>query len=230
MKYAVSLFAGLLVGVALFIVGLYLNPFSGRATVSPLAVSDERVMDLSFSLVPGDSILYTDHGESIVKPHPDRVAELWEKGVVETKLYVTPLSSSRGGLVGLGIKFFSKSEQTELIKGKAIANSDWHVYLPGQGTFFIEQTENFWPYIREVIVPARASSGDNWVGTFHSTTTNGPGALGTGRVTGGSGIFEGMDSESVEALTARGYSAVTGPVSMDGNLTIEMRSRAEPAE
>jgi len=29
-----------------------------------------------------------------------------------------------------------------------------------------------------------------------------------------------MTSESVESVTARGYSAVTGPVSMNGGLTI----------
>ena len=52
--------------------------------------------------------------------------------------------------------------------------------------------------------------------------TQGPGALGTGRVSGGSGNFAGMSSEAVETLTACAYSTSLGPVSMDGNLTITL--------
>jgi hypothetical protein len=230
MKYAFSLVLGLLVGAVLFVLGLYLNPFSGRATVSPLAVTSERVIDLSFSAVPGEGILYTDHGETVVKPHPERIAELWEPAVHETSVYVTTVANSRGGFAGLGIKLSSRSEQTAVVKGDAIANSVWHIYLRGQGTLLIDQTENFWSYIREVVIPARTSAGDNWVGSFHTITTNGPGSLGTARVTGGSGLFEGMTSESVEALTARGYSAISGPVSIDGNLTVELPELAAASE
>lgn len=230
MKYAISLVLGLLVGVALFVLGLYLNPFSGQATVSPLAVTNERVIDLSFSAVPGDGILYTDHGESIVTPHPERTTELWEPAVHGTSIYVTSVANGRGDFAGFGIKFSSKSEQTAILKGDAIANSAWHIYLPGQGTLMIDQTENFWSYIREVVIPARTSSGDNWVGSFHTITTNGPFSLGTARVTGGSGLFGGMTSESVEALTVRGYSALTGPASIDGNLTIELTELAAASE
>lgn len=220
MKHVISLLVGLVVGALLFVLGLYYNPFMGQPTVSPLAVTTDRIVDLSFSAVPGDAILYTDHGESITKPHPDRVAELWEATVVDTSVMVTTLQDSRGASAGLGIKFSSESEQTKLIKGEALVNSVWHVYLPGQGTFLIDQTENYWSYLRDVVIPARWSSGDNWRGTFHRIMTNGPGSLGSGRLTGGSGLFAGVDGESIESITARGYSAVTGPVSMSGNLTI----------
>ena len=230
MKYAISLVLGFLVGAVVFVVGLYLNPFSGQATVSPLSVTSERVIDLSFSAVPGDGVLYTDHGETVVTPHPERIAELWEPAVHETSIHVTKVESSRGEFAGIGIKFSSRSEQTAIVKGDVIANSAWHLYLPGQGTLLIDQTENFWSYIRGVVIPARTSAGDNWVGSFHTITTNGPGSLGTARVTGGSGLFDGMTSESVEALTARGYSANSGPVSVDGNLTVELAELAAASE
>jgi len=230
MKYAASLFAGLVLGAVMFLLGLYLNPFMGQATVSPLAVTDRQVMDLSYSAVPANGILYTDHGESVVTPHPDRVAELWEPTVVDTSVFVTELFDGRSNFAGIGIKYLSKSEQTELIKGEALANSVWHIFLPGQGTIMIDQTENFWSYIRDVVIPARTSSGDNWVGSFHSVTTSGPGALGTARLTGGSGVFAGLTSASVEAITVRGYSSASGPVSMDGNLTIELPEIAVATE
>ncbi|MBT8099040.1 MAG: hypothetical protein KJO82_04790 [Gammaproteobacteria bacterium] len=231
MKYAISIVLGLLTGAALFGAGFYFNPFVGQPSVSPLAVTTERVVDLSFSAVPADAILYTDHGESIVAPRPERVAELWEPAVHDTNVFVTALQDSRGGTAGIGIKMRSKSEATALIRGEALANSVWHIYLPGQGTMMIDQTENYWSYIRDVMIPARWSSGDNWRGTFHRVMTNGPGSLGTARVSGGSGDLAGVTTESVESLTAAGYSAATGPVAMEGGLTIaipQQRVASEP--
>lgn len=222
MKYAISLVLGLIIGAMLFLLGLYYNPFQGGPSVSPLAVTNDRVIEMSFSAVPGDALLYTDHGESKIVPHPDRVAELWEPAVVDTRLQVLMLEDSRGDVAGLGIKFLSDSESTALLNGEAVVNSVWHIYLPGKGTFMIDQTENYWTYIRDVVIPAHWSSGDNWRGTYHNIMTNGPGSLGTARLTGGSGIFEGLTSESIESLTARGYSAVNGPVRMTGSLAIAL--------
>ncbi len=222
MKYAISMGLGLITGAVLFALGLFYNPFVGQPSVSPLAVTDERVVDLSFSAVPADAILYTDHGETIVAPRPERVAELWEPAVYNTTLFVTLLEDSRGGTAGVGIKFQSDSEATKILEGEALANSVWHVYLPGKGTMLIDQTENYWSYIRDVVIPARWSSGNNWRGSFHRVMTSGPGSLGTARVSGGSGILSGIITESVESLTAAGYSAATGPVSMSGSLTISI--------
>ena len=219
MKYFASLFAGLITGAAIFLAGLYFNPFADQPTVSPLAVTDNPVMDLTFTAVPAESILYTDHGNSNISPLPDRVNELWEPAIEDTAILVTMLEDSQGG-AGIGIKYRSRSESTAVLRAEATANSVWHVYMPGRGTFMIDQTENFWSYIRDILIPARLSSGSSWRGTFHRITTSGPGSLGTARVTGGSGLFQGQTSESVESLTARGYSARSGPVSMEGSLTV----------
>ena len=219
MKYFVALLFGILTGGVLFALGLYYNPFAGQPAVSPLAVTNDRVLELSYSAVPAEAILFTDHGESNVEPIPDRVSELWEPAVVKTRILVTGLQDSGGGL-GVGIKFSSDSESSALLRGDALVNSAWHVYIADQGTFMIDQTENYWSYIRDIVIPAKWSSGDSWRGSFHRITTNGPGTLGTARVIGGSGYFAGIESESVESLTATGYSAVTGPVSMDGSLTV----------
>ena len=182
MKYLAALLLGMLTGSALFALGLYYNPFTGQPAVSPLAVTEDRVLDLSFSAVPAESILFTNHGESAVKPIPDRVSELWEPAVVKTRVLVTGLQDSRGG-IGVGIKFSSDTEYSALLRGEALVKSVWHVYIPDQGTFMIDQTENYWSYIRDIVIPARWSSGDSWRGSFHRITTSGPGSLGTARVT-----------------------------------------------
>ena len=222
MNYVISLLAGMLIGIALFLLGLYYNPFVGNPSVSPLAISDLDLVDLSYSLVPSDSIAFTNDGESHVKTHPARVLQLWEPAVNKTRGFATILADSRGEPAGLGVKFSSDSEETALIDGKVVVNSVWHIYLPKHGTFFLNQTENFWRYLRDIVIPARLSAGDNWRGTWHGITSSGPGALGTARVTGNTGVLSDTEAEAIESITARAYSAKTGPVGMTGNVTIAL--------
>ena len=202
MKYLLSMLIGVLLGASLFVAGMFYNPFTERQAVSPLAMTDDEHLNFTYTAVPGETILYTDNGESIINTHPDRVAELWEPAIVDTRIAVNLLTDSRGEAVGLGIKFSTDSEQTRLISSQVLVNSAWHIYVPGQGTLFVDQIENYWSYLREVVVPARWSSGDNWKGSFFRIMTQGPNALGTGRVTGGNGNFAGKSSEAVESLTA----------------------------
>ena len=222
MKYVISLATGMLIGIALFLMGLFYNPFVGNPSVSPLAVSDLDLVDLSYSLVPSESIVFTNNGESSAKTHPARVLELWEPTVSKTRGFVTILMDSRGEPAGLGVKFSSDSEETALIHGEALVHSVWHIYLPDRGTIFVDQTENFWPYVHDIVIPAQLSSGDNWRGTWHGIMSTGPGALGTARVTGNTGVLSSIEAEAVESITARAYSAITGPVGMNGNLTIAL--------
>jgi hypothetical protein len=227
MKYIVSLSGGMVIGIALFLLGLYYNPFVGNRGVSPLAVSDLDLVDLSYSLVPSESIVFTNDGESNVKTHPPRVLELWEPTLSKTRGLVTILANSRGEPAGIGVKFSSDSEETALIHGEALVNSVWHIYLPDRGTIFVDQTENYWPYVHDIVIPARLNSGDNWRGTWHGIMSTGPGALGTARVTGNTGVLSRIEAEAVESITARAYSANSGPVGMNGNLTIAL-PREEP--
>lgn len=230
MKYATPLLLGIVTGVLLFALGMFFNPFAETLMVSPLAVSNEEQLDFTYTAVPGETILYTDNGETNVSTHPDRVAELWEPAVVDSRFSVTLLNDGRGQVAALGIKFSTDSEQTAIINSKALVNSAWHIYVPGKGTLFVDQIENYWSYLREIVVPARWSSGDNWVGSYFRIVSDGPGALGTARVTGGAGNFAGLSSEAVETLTARAYSANAGLVSANGGLTISLRQTADESE
>ncbi len=220
MKYVISILIGMLIGMALFVAGLYYNPFVGNPSVSPLAVSDLDIVDLSYSLVASDAIMYTNDGQAHVKPHPAKVLALLEPTVRKTRVFVTILADSRGEPAGLGVKFSSDSEDTALLDGAVLMNSVWHIYLPGRGTFLVDQTENFWPYLHDIVIPARLSSGDNWRGSWHGIMSVGPGALGTARITAGNGPYVGTEAEAVESITARAYSSLTGPVGMSGNLTL----------
>jgi hypothetical protein len=205
---------------------LFFNPLAAKNPLSPLSVSDNRMISLTYSAVAGDALLYANDGESRIRPYPEKVQQLWEAPIRRTDILVTLLSDSRSDQAGIGIKFVSDSERTRLINGEALVDSVWHIMLPDRGTLFVYQSENFWNYLREIVVPAHWSSAKNWRGTWHGNTTVGPGSLGTASVYGGSGEFAGLSSEAVEALTARAYSVTDGPVSMEGRITIDVIGQA----
>ena len=221
-KYLVALLVGVASGAAAFAVLLYFNPFTSQDSLTPLSVGSNQVIHLSFSPVASDSLVYTNNGERRIKPYPEKVLQLWEASVRRTSAAATILYDARGTMAGIGIKISSDSEATRPLNGEAMVDSVWHVYLPGRGTLFIEQNENYWSYVRDIIVPAYWSSADNWKGNWHGTITAGPGALGLGRAVGGSGEFAEFESTVAESITARAYSVQQGPVAADAHLTIEI--------
>lgn len=222
MKYVVSLLLGLVVGAALFVAGLLYNPFIAARGLSPLSVTNAETITLSFANVPADSIAYTNDGESLHNPHPEKVLELWEPSIRSTSAMATVMRDARSRVAGIGVKFSSDSESTRLLKGEAIIDSVWYVYLPEHGSLFIEQTENYFPLVREVAFPAWRSSASSWRGNWLGDLTVGPGALGTAAVTGGSGRVKGLRMEGIESISVRAFSADTGLVSSEGRILVEL--------
>jgi hypothetical protein len=150
------------------------------------------------------------------------VAQLWEPTLRSTTATVRILEDGGGRAKGIGVKFSSRSAESSVLDGKAMVDSVWHIYLPERGSLFVQQTENYWGYIHDIVVPAYRSAADNWRGNWLGNITAGPGALGLGWVAGGSGEFEGIDTVAVEALSAKAYTVEQGPVAMTGELTIEL--------
>lgn len=230
MKYLISLLVGMVVGAVVFLALLYYNPLTLKNKLSPLSVTEDELISLNYSAVATDSLIYTNDGESQVTPHPAKVLQLWEQPVRKTDAFATVLRDSRNQVAGIGLKFSSDSESTNVLNGEAIVDSVWHIYLPGRGSLFIEQKENYWAYLRDVVLPAYWSSGDSWRGTWNGNVTSGPGALGTSRVVGGSGDFATLNSVGVESLLAKAYSVEQGPVAVTGELSIEIpRLEVAPA-
>jgi hypothetical protein len=221
-KYLVALLLGMITGVVLLVLLLYFNPLNNPKTLSPLSVSQNEVITLNYSAVAANSLVYTNDGESQVEPYPAKVLQLWEATIRRTNAMATVMKGSRNQPVAIGVKFSSDSESTDILNGRAIVDSVWHIYMPGRGSLFIHQNENYWNYLREVVIPAYWSSGDNWRGLWNGQVTAGPGALATARVIGGSGEFAGMVSVAVESLSAQAYSVDHGPVALDSVLVIEV--------
>lgn len=227
MKYLIALVLGLASGALLGAALLVFNPTVKSPGLSPLEVNGKSLLRLSYSGVTEASIAYTNNGESAARPYPSRILQLWEAPIRKTDLLVARLQTARGEFAGLGIKFMSDSESSSLVHGQALVDSDWHVVMPGRGTLFVSQSENYWSYLKGVVLPAYRSSAKSWKGVWNGNITAGPGALGTGRVVGGSGEFAGRESEAVEMLSARAYSSRTGPVSLDGTLILDIAVSGE---
>ena len=226
MKYVVSLLLGAAVGVLLVALAIIYNPLTSDPGLSPLSVTDAEVMALTYSSVPAESIVYTNDGESRHAPHPVKTLQLWEAPIRLTTAMATVMNDARNQPAGLGVKFLSRSERSNLLYGEALADSVWYIYLPGRGTLFIQQSENFWPFIKNVMVPAWRSSASMWKGNWLGDMTAGPGALRTGLVTGSSGEFDGLQTEALESLSVQAYSLNRGFVSASGRLVIEMPQAA----
>ncbi|MGI9199484.1 MAG: hypothetical protein ACR2QL_00395 [Woeseiaceae bacterium] len=219
----IALFAaGMFFGLVVVAVVVFYNPFVTKQGLSPLSVTENEVIHLSYSVAAQDTIIHTNDGESRIAPNPPRVEQLWEPTVRNTTVTLNVLDDSRGRMAGIGVKFSSESELTSIPRGKAMVDAVWHIYLPQRGSMFIQQTENYWAYIQDIVMPAYRSSGDNWRGIWLKNITDGPGTLGTALVAGGSGRFAGLDSSAVEALSAKAYTVDLGPVAMTGELTIEL--------
>ena len=230
MKYLISLLIGIATGAVLFAVGVVYNPFTSQAGVSPLAVTKSRTVSLAYSAIASDAVIFSNDGESRVAPHPEKVLQLWEAPIRKTSAMATVMRDAREQTVGFGIKFSSWSEETRLLEGKAIADSVWYVYLPGRGGFFVEQKENYWDYLRSIVLPAYRSSANTWKGSWLGNLTSGPGALRTAKVIGSSGDFEGLDMLGVESMSVRAWRVDGGPVAAEGRLSVELPPETSTGE
>lgn len=230
MKYVVALTLGLICGAAVFAVGVFYNPFILDRALSPLSVSESEIIALNFSAVPADNIVYTNNGESMQSPYPEKVQQLWEAPIRKTSLMATVIHDARNQPAGIGVKFISLSESTDLLRGEVTTDSIWYVFTLKHGSMFIQQTENYLPFVREVAFPAWKNSANSWRGTWLGNTTSGPGALRTAAVSGASGRVRGLDLDAVESLSVRAFSADTGFVAAEGRLLIELPDAAEEIE
>lgn len=220
MKFLLALLLGMVVGAMLLVLALLYNPLAANRAPSPLSVTDADIIALGYSAVPAESILYTNDGESMHAPMPERVLQLWESPIRQTSAVVSLLDDARGNPAGIGVKFSSKSESSRPFQGAAIMDSAWYIYLPGRGSMFIAQQENYWPFLRQVAFPAWRSSANTWRGTWFGDMTSGPGALGTAAVAGASGSLRGREMEAVESLSVLAFSSDQGFVSAEGRLII----------
>jgi hypothetical protein len=87
-----------------FAAAIVYNPFSVDRVLSPLSVSESELIVLNYSAVPADNIIYTNNGESMQNPYPEKVLQLWEAPIRKTNAMATIMRDARNQPAGIGIK------------------------------------------------------------------------------------------------------------------------------
>lgn len=205
MRYLFALLLGFLAGVAVVAAVVYYNPATATNESVITRTTDGVNLELLYGSQSGDALAYTNSGSSHWPRVPAAVADLWHPALVGVHVAVHPLQNGRGEPVGVGVKFFQLSEDTRLLRGEVLVDSAWSVMLPGAGSLFVEQDENYWPFVRAVGLPAWLDGNKRWQGEFRSELTVGPRGTLEGVVVGASGVMRDRLGEARESMSVQSY-------------------------
>ena len=206
MKYFIAALIGISLGVATVGLAIYHNPWTAQNSKVGIDPAPDRTFELYYGSMIGDSIAYTNGGSAYLPRRPSDIGELWQRTLKQAHAAVHELTNKDDVFAGIGVKFGAWSRATRPLTGKVMMNSVWYIYLPGSGGFFVEQQENYWPFIRSVAIPALMDGDKKWEGEFDSDLTAGPGPAFEGLVIGGSGVLRGHRGEAREAISVAGFS------------------------
>lgn len=205
MKYLWTLLAGFFVGAALALAGLYLNPLT--ETPGPLPESGDSVFTYSS---PTSSELVFAHGSrSRLPSYPTGVPDLWEGTVNKSALSVVVLRGTDGA-AAIASRISYPSEETELLRTGVLLTDDWVVSFPGQGSLFITARSNWWPFLKETLIPVWYL-GRPWPGPSEYAPTVGPANGIWAYVNGATGRFAGLTGTAAERYSVLEFDDRLGP-------------------
>ena len=215
MKYVITLLLGLAVGVTLAAGLLYVNPLaidSGQALVEADDV-------FGFESPLTGELAFASDGLSRLTSHPSGVPDLWETAIVKSALSVIALKDSTGAPVGVASRVSYPAETTELLTTGVLLNDDWLVSLPDSGSFFVTSQANWWPFLKETVIPVWYF-GQPWSGSSAIDPTIGPDSSGHAIVTGATGEFVGRFGNATEHYDVREFDTQVGPRQLAAELRV----------
>ena len=205
MKYLSALLAGFLVGVTLALTGLYFNPLT--QTPGPLPAADDEVFTYGSPLT--SELVFTHGNFSRLPSYPTGVADLWEGTINKSALSVVLLRGA-DGTAAIASRVSYPSEDTELLRNGALLTDDWVVSIPGQGSLFINGQSNWWPFLKEMLIPVWYL-GRPWSGPSDYAPTVGPVNGVWALVSGATGRFSGLTGTAAERYSVREFDYRVGP-------------------
>lgn len=215
MKYVITLFLGFVVGAAMAAGLLYINPLTVGAG-SSLPDTDEV---FAYASPITSELAFASDGLSRLSSHPRDVTDLWEKAIVKSALSLVVLRDRDGAPLGLASRVSYPAERTELLTTGVLLNDDWVVSLPGSGSFFVSSQANWWPFLKDTVIPVWYF-GQPWSGSQAIDPTVGPDASGHGVVTGATGRFVGRLGRAIEHYDVLEFDDRVGPGAMSAELRI----------
>ncbi len=205
MKYLWTLLAGFLVGVMLALTGLYFNPMT--ETPGPLPASDDRTFTYASPLT--SELVFAHGSRSRLPSYPSGVADLWEDTINQSALSVVVLRGT-DGTAAIASRVSYPSEETDLLRSGVLLTDDWVVSFPGQGSLFINAHSNWWPFLKETLIPVWYF-GRPWQGPSEYAPTVGPAHGVWALVAGATGQFTGLKGTAAERYAVQAFDAQVGP-------------------
>jgi len=205
MKYLWTLLAGVLVGVTLALTALYFNPMT--QSPGPLPASDDEVFTYGSPLTA--ELAFTHGNLSRLPTYPAGIPALWEGTINKSALSVVLLRGA-DGTAAVASRVSYPSEDTELLRNGVLLNDDWVVSIPGQGSLHINGQSNWWPFLKEMLIPVWYL-GRPWSGPSDYAPTAGPANGARALVRGATGRFAGLTGTAAERYSVREFDDRVGP-------------------
>ena len=205
MKYFWTMVSGFLLGAMLALTGLYFNPL--METIGPLPTSDDTRFTYASPLT--SELVFAHGNRSRVPSYPAGVADLWEDPINKSALSVVLLRGDDGS-TAIASRISYPSEETDLLHKGVLLTDDWTVSFPGQGSLFINSQSNWWPFLKEMLIPVWYL-GREWQGPTQYTPTVGPANGVWAFVNGATGQFAGLSGTATERYSVEAFDELVGP-------------------
>ena len=216
MKYVIAPVFAFVAGFLLATLGVLMNPLFGAVEDG---LSGESLLLTHTGRGPG-AIFHADTGYGWLADHPASAAAVRAGTVRYTAASAMVMNNAGGSPVAVAIRLSALREDSRPLLGRLLEDNVWHVTVPGRGSFAVLTTDNLWPFVTSVALPALRSDDDRWRGEFSTLTTVGPHDLGYGRVLGLGGAFAGLEGDAISSVSVREFDASAGPVEMLGELAL----------
>ncbi len=141
--------------------------------------------------------------------YPSGVPNFWEGPINKSALSVVLLRGSDGA-AAIASRVSYPSEDTDLLRNGVLLTDDWIVSFPGEGSLFINAQSNWWPFLKEMLIPVWYL-GRPWPGPSEYAPTVGPATGLWAFVDGATGRFAGLTGTAAERYSVREFDELVGP-------------------
>jgi hypothetical protein len=206
MKYLLTLLCGFLLGACVAGAGLYFNPFTQAQGSQPEA--QDRIY--SYGSPVTAALAFTHGNLSRLPTSPLGIPDLWEATINKGAATLLTLNSADGTAHAIASRISFPSEDTELLRRGVILTDHWLISVPGQGSLFITAESNWWPFLRDALIPVWYFDRP-WPGPLNYAPTLGPRGDGNALVQGATGVFAGRTGAAAERYQIEAFDDRVGP-------------------
>jgi hypothetical protein len=217
MKYVLGIVIGAVLGFVLGLGALYVNPMTGAGPAQP---SDGWTF--SYAYPDGGSLLLTHRGMRGLPLQPSGAPRLWERSIDDSVLNVLLLHGANGAPDAVATRLAKPSRRTDLLLNGAIVDDYWLVTVPGRGSFFVQSDDNFWPLLKDTLVPRLFGHLGRAAASYSPTVGPAPG--GRAVVFGAGGGFAAMRGSAAESYASIGVNGRHGLQRVSGRLQVDFEA------